>query len=273
MFPTSTLDVERCLYCLGTASDDDTEIIKPCSCKLVHRSCLDAWRCDPIRTENFTRCEICHEDYVVETIQPVWGPCIVRLYVASHVACVLLAALLGFGALAALTGAVFRRIDLENKDGLAAAYPELANAHWPWILAGAVILFAIIGVVVVTVLICAACAKGGGGAAGGAKGATGGTVAGKGSGCGSRCDADLCCCPNSSASASKTPLAPKTVAATKAAFWSNAVCCIVLALFGVVFGAIAVWDVATTQASVAKKWAELKLDAKRQIVADRRSQV
>jgi hypothetical protein len=77
-----------CGICLG---EDKLELIKPCLCRWVHRSCLDEWR--SIRNGlNFSKCEVCRSDYITDSLRPTMSddsdPVLVRrfrLYMARDI--------------------------------------------------------------------------------------------------------------------------------------------------------------------------------------------
>ena len=63
-------EAKQCRICLDT--DNSTDLISPCLCSggsaFVHRQCLDRWRSENIRGIGFKSCDICHFEYVIESI-------------------------------------------------------------------------------------------------------------------------------------------------------------------------------------------------------------
>lgn len=56
-----------CRHCFNR--EPMNELIAPCSCsgsiKWVHRSCLNEWRAASRNPLSFTRCDVCHNDYII----------------------------------------------------------------------------------------------------------------------------------------------------------------------------------------------------------------
>lgn len=64
---TDAENLRQCRICL----ENEGELIIPCDCKTnpVHRDCLNRWRAEMKEGKNFKRCEICHFEYQIETVQ------------------------------------------------------------------------------------------------------------------------------------------------------------------------------------------------------------
>jgi E3 ubiquitin-protein ligase DOA10 len=68
MDPTSSDEQETCFICFDRVdSKDFPNVFSPCKCRtLVHRGCFNAHQ--EYRTDNITRCEVCHGDYQYDAI-------------------------------------------------------------------------------------------------------------------------------------------------------------------------------------------------------------
>lgn len=242
----------RCLYCHEDESLENPLIV-PCNCKRVHRQCLDDWRCNPIKAEHFNKCEMCNVEYKFEQTHVVFDKWFVHAYVAAHVSALVATVLGVVGLLSWFLGLLLRHLDEESKDGWTALYPEYASHWWFWTLAGTVVIFAIVGFVITTAMMVAANIKGGGG------------CNNNGCDCSGLCNVDPGNAGTGKATAASTA---KTTAATKSALLGNAVCCVLLASIGVVYGLVFVVDISRQCAQHARVWAHRKLGARQQRIVD-----
>jgi hypothetical protein len=67
---SSNDELKQCRICLD--NDHPNELISPCLCNgssaYVHRKCLNNWRSENANGKGFKYCDICHFEYVIETI-------------------------------------------------------------------------------------------------------------------------------------------------------------------------------------------------------------
>jgi len=57
--------IKYCRICFENETDEH-QLIKPCRCNsFVHEKCLQTWRYQDINSDNYEKCEICLESYIV----------------------------------------------------------------------------------------------------------------------------------------------------------------------------------------------------------------
>ncbi|CAF1355767.1 unnamed protein product [Adineta steineri] len=154
MATTTGDESKQCRICLDTDNPDD--LISPCLCSggsaFIHRQCLDRWRSENIRGIGFKSCDICHFEYVIETI--VDDPKAERTRLLKYYAFVIrdTTALILLVQLVIL-GLTFivKRLD-KKSENIKNQFPNWMNTFIIYYLTTVIILLALIGFIAMIIL-------------------------------------------------------------------------------------------------------------------------
>ncbi|UJR07346.1 hypothetical protein I4U23_011632 [Adineta vaga] len=154
---------KQCRICLDT--DNSTDLISPCLCSggsaFIHRQCLDRWRSENIRGIGFKSCDICHFEYVIESVNNDEIAERTRrlkyyLYVTRDTTVLFLLVQL------VIVGVAFiiKLID-KNSEHIKDNFPQWMNVFVIYYLSAVIVLLALIGFITLIIAQCSSNSRGG----------------------------------------------------------------------------------------------------------------
>lgn len=149
---------KSCRICLDTNNPSD--LIRPCLCRggsaYVHRKCLDDWRALNKNERGFKYCEVCHFEFVIESVAD--DPCadrkrlwLFRFLITRDITAVVLLTQAFIIALAFLMQAADK-----NSQGIRDLYPDWMSSYGVYYLSSLILLLAFLGLFGLIAFCCSA---------------------------------------------------------------------------------------------------------------------